>query len=205
MIEKSGIYAIIHSSSGQRYIGSASNTSKRWHRHRKDPSLGVHRNAHLQATWNKYGADAFEFVMLESTADLTIREQYWSDYYEAYQNGVNGWPVARGSRGRKVSQRQRDLAKVHMLNFQHLRQTPEAKAARVAKRRSDRSPGQKLTWEQVREIRDRYGAPSTQGEGRKQVRNGGTSLAQLAAGYGVGVIAIYDIVKLKTWKTDPKL
>lgn len=205
MMEKPGIYAIVHNSSGQRYIGSASNISKRWHRHRKDLSLGVHRNAHLQATWNKYGAAAFEFVVLELTSDLVAREQYWIDHHEAYQHGFNGCPVARSSRGRTVGQRQRDLAKMHLLNFQHLRQTPEAKAARIAKRRSDGSLGQKLNWEQVCAIRDRYGAPSTQGKGRKQVRNGGTSLEQLAAEYGVGMVTIYDIVKWKTWKTDPDL
>lgn len=145
MMEKPGIYAIVHGSSGRRYIGSASNISKRWHRHRKDLSLGIHRNVYLQATWNKYGADAFEFVVLELTTDLTAREQYWIDYYEAYENGFNGCPVARSSRGREISRHQRNLARAHMLNFQHLRQTPEAKAGRIAKRRRSNSLGQKLT------------------------------------------------------------
>ncbi len=203
MVEKPGIYAIIHKSSGRRYVGSASNLSKRWHRHRKDLNCGMHRNAHLQASWDKYGSEAFSFMILELTSDLTIREQYWIDYFDSYACGFNKCPVARSSRGRKTGHRQRESARAHMLDFQYLRQTQEAKASRVAKRRSGNSLGQKLTWEQVCEIRQRYGTPSTHGIGRKQVHNGGVSLKKLAAEYGVGMVTIYDVVKWRTWKTEP--
>jgi predicted GIY-YIG superfamily endonuclease len=54
MTEKPGIYAIRHLESGKVCVGSASNISKRWHRHKKDLRLGVHKNKHLcEIVWRK--------------------------------------------------------------------------------------------------------------------------------------------------------
>ena len=82
MTEKPGIYIIRHIESGKVYVGSASNISKRWHRHRKDLRLGRHPNKHLQAAWTMYGEDAFVFEILELTGEFDAREQYWIDKTE---------------------------------------------------------------------------------------------------------------------------
>jgi hypothetical protein len=65
--ERAGVYAIVHVPTGRMYAGSASNISKRWSRHRQELRDGTHRNAHLQATWTRDGADAFAWRLLAIT------------------------------------------------------------------------------------------------------------------------------------------
>src|SRR5690349_12758627 len=107
MTEKPGIYAIRHLESGKVYVGSASNISKRWHRHKKDLRLGIHRNKHLQAAWTKYGEEAFLFEILELTSELDVREQFWIDKTGCLNadKGYNYCPIARSTRGVKLGPR----------------------------------------------------------------------------------------------------
>lgn len=107
MTERPGVYVIRNTVNGKVYVGSASNISKRWHRHRKDLRLGRHKNLHLQAAWAKYGEGAFVFEVLEHTADLDCREQYWIDATLCTRpsNGYNMAPVARSTRGVKLGTR----------------------------------------------------------------------------------------------------
>jgi len=75
-----GIYAIVNNVSGRRYIGSSVYVSGRWCTHRSLLRRGCHGNPHLQAAWNKYGADAFAFEVLEAVDDkemLHVREDEW--------------------------------------------------------------------------------------------------------------------------------
>lgn len=60
----SGIYAIIHRDSGRWYAGQSINIKSRWQGHRQALRKGKHSNARLQRAWNKYGEDAFDFVVL---------------------------------------------------------------------------------------------------------------------------------------------
>ena len=64
MNNQSGVYVIIHRDSGKFYIGSALRINKRFSAHRCNLKKGKHHNAHLQAAWNKYGEDAFDFEIL---------------------------------------------------------------------------------------------------------------------------------------------
>lgn len=61
----SGIYAIVNTISGKRYVGSTVNLKKRkcqhWYRLRKNK----HGNAHLQNAWNLYGEANFRFEIVE--------------------------------------------------------------------------------------------------------------------------------------------
>ena len=62
----------------------------------------IHYNQHLQNAWNKYGADVFEFYILEKVEDvndLTAREQYWIDKLDAYNDGYNKRELAESNRG----------------------------------------------------------------------------------------------------------
>jgi group I intron endonuclease len=61
----SGVYAIVNTMNGKRYIGSAENLRRRRTAHRSALSKNKHANKHLQAAWNKYGESAFVFVVLE--------------------------------------------------------------------------------------------------------------------------------------------
>ena len=82
-------------------------------------------------------------------------------------------------------------------------QAPEARARRVATRRKENTLGQKVDWQQVCKIREKYGNPSPNGKGRKQRGNGGVTLKALAEEYHVDDVTIFDIVRRKTWKTNP--
>lgn len=73
-----GIYAIRHVASGKTYIGSSSNIASRWRQHKSGLNLKKHGNPKLQLAWNKYGASAFEFVVLEvifDESELLLAEQ----------------------------------------------------------------------------------------------------------------------------------
>jgi group I intron endonuclease len=65
-LHQTGIYAIVNKVTGQTYIGLAGTSfGSRWARHRSELAGCKHVNHLLQADWNSFGADAFEFRILE--------------------------------------------------------------------------------------------------------------------------------------------
>ena len=66
----SGIYKIINKINGKYYVGSSVNIkdypNNRWSRHIADLNANRHHNDYLQRAWNKYGQDAFEFIIIEN-------------------------------------------------------------------------------------------------------------------------------------------
>lgn len=74
------IYQITNMVNGKYYIGSAESFARREWQHKYDLKRGVHKNPRLQAAWNKYGADAFVFEVLEEIAvgvsQLQIEDTY---------------------------------------------------------------------------------------------------------------------------------
>lgn len=82
-----GIYAIIHTPTGRRYVGQSVRIKVRFREHRKALQGNKHYNAKLQRAWNVYGAIEFQFVVLEECVadNLTEREQFYIDQ-EAYFN-----------------------------------------------------------------------------------------------------------------------
>lgn len=143
MTEKPGIYAIRQRQSGKCYVGRAGNISKRWHIHRKNLNSAQHKNLHLQAAWVKYGADSFDWIILELTTNLTEREQFWMDTCNCYQNGFNVCPIARRSRGRILSAAERQMRRTCLQMARCHNQAPEARARRVATRRQEKTLGHK--------------------------------------------------------------
>lgn len=87
-LSDSGIYEILNTVSGDRYIGQASNFTKRWSRHRRMLQRGNHDNQHLQNAWNKYGECAFSFRVVErcEKAVITAAEQRWMDFHQPVYN-----------------------------------------------------------------------------------------------------------------------
>jgi group I intron endonuclease len=115
----SGVYAIIHLESGKAYIGSAVRVRDRIKTHYSLLKLGKHHSVLLQRAWNKYGADAFRFTVLEQchVDSLIEREQYHLNNTRAYdpRHGYNICPTAGSSLGVKqpaeLSARKSELAK----------------------------------------------------------------------------------------------
>ena len=79
-----GIYRITHKASGTTYVGSSTDIEDRWRRHKTALRGGKHYNPHLQHAWDKYGAEAFEWGIIEEAQDegnLLKREQHWLDRF----------------------------------------------------------------------------------------------------------------------------
>jgi group I intron endonuclease len=77
----SGIYAIVNTLNGKRYVGSAVNIYKRRDRHFSDLGRGQHHSQYLQRAYDKYGGDQFTFHVIEQCDKslLIEREQYYID------------------------------------------------------------------------------------------------------------------------------
>lgn len=106
-----GIYKITQTATGKFYIGSSRDIYARWDEHRSSLRRGKHHSKRLQNAWNKYGADAFQFELVEACeqcdgAQLLIREQYWLDSTKCYDKKI-GFNIARDASapaaGREVS------------------------------------------------------------------------------------------------------
>jgi hypothetical protein len=80
-----GIYRITNTIDNKSYIGSSINIEKRWREHNNSLLRGQHHSSHLQRAYNKYGLDAFGFLLVEETSrDLLLeREKYWIEFYNA--------------------------------------------------------------------------------------------------------------------------
>jgi len=104
-MSKDIIYQIKNKVSGKIYIGSTKNLRGRWNTHRSELRNNKHSNTHLQNAFNKYGADSFEFTIIEEvsdTEDLLAREQYYLDNKDPEYNIA---PDAEASaRGRKLTE-----------------------------------------------------------------------------------------------------
>lgn len=68
MKNRSGIYEILNTVNGKRYIGHARKFSKRWKEHVGRLTKGKHHSRHLQAAWDKYGEAAFKFRIILTCA-----------------------------------------------------------------------------------------------------------------------------------------
>lgn len=100
------IYTITNRVNGKRYVGSAVNPKRRWSQHRCDLSAKRHKSPKLQAAWDKYGPEAFDFALVETVgnpSELLVREQFWLDELNTCETGYNCLPVAGSRLGTKHS------------------------------------------------------------------------------------------------------
>lgn len=82
----SGIYAIRRDQ--RLYVGSAVNIRSRWSDHFSKLQSGKHENSYLQRAWDKYGEEAFEFIIIEEcpVEQLLVREQHYIDLHPVRYN-----------------------------------------------------------------------------------------------------------------------
>lgn len=81
------------------YIGSAIDFDERWRLHLQAFKSINHHNRHMQRAWDKYGELQFGFFILEITADMEVREQYWIDKLDA-TNRHRGYNICKAGRNR---------------------------------------------------------------------------------------------------------
>lgn len=171
----SGVYMILDTVSGRRYIGSAVRLWNRRRQHFQSLARGDHHSRFMQKTWNKR-PEALEFsiVLYCDKDNLLMYEQLLLD---AYKPEFNTAPVAGSQLGLKMSDEARaKMRKARRKDFspmtgkKHTDETKAkisktksgvpAKAEHVAKRMAAIKalpipPGpRKLSFNEVREIRD---------------------------------------------------
>lgn len=109
---KSGVYIIMNNLNGKVYVGSSQNIKNRFSEHLRDLRRNRNHNRYLQRAWNKYGEEAFKFVVVEKVPVLFLFEfeQYYIDHYQAANSryGYNSAPFADGPRGVKWTQACKD-------------------------------------------------------------------------------------------------
>lgn len=82
-----GIYEIVNLCDGKAtaYVGSSQDIAQRWSHHRSILRNGQHINSYLQSAWDKYGADAFEWNVIEEVestdALLVVEQRYLNAYF----------------------------------------------------------------------------------------------------------------------------
>ena len=70
----SGVYKITNIENGDVYFGQAVQLATRAMQHEKALVKNKHKNPHLQAAWNKYKSDAFEFEVIAVYPERTERD-----------------------------------------------------------------------------------------------------------------------------------
>ncbi|WP_395406291.1 NUMOD3 domain-containing DNA-binding protein [Pseudoduganella sp. UC29_106] len=138
----SGIYEILNSVNGKRYVGSAKNFRLRWKAHLLHLNRGTHHSRHLQSAWVKHGAEAFRFnkLLICEAKDLIFFEQR---AFDAFKPEYNIAPIAGSCLGVKHSEETKQKLRVVKLGNQHTlgyRHTPEAIEKLRAKQTGVESP-----------------------------------------------------------------
>lgn len=136
MVNNCGIYQIKNTITGDYYIGSSSNLQKRIWTHRWCLSKNTHCNRHLQNSWNKHGADSFEFslILLCDPENKLYYEQVLLDgLHPAYNLAINAAAPGQGLRPSETTRRKLSEASRgntyclgHTLTEEHKRKISES-------------------------------------------------------------------------------
>ena len=103
-----GIYKITNNITGEFYIGSSKNIEKRWTNHKSLSTHKQHPNSKLYKSMAQYGLNNFTFEVIEETADLKKREQYWIKQLKPSYNNI--YAKGRNTERRKESNRRYNKA-----------------------------------------------------------------------------------------------
>jgi len=99
--KETGIFRITNTANGKIYLGSSLNLHGPLNKHAFMLKMGSHINKALQADWNKCGADAFAFEIVEKVKpsddpafnvedELSLLEQIWIEKEQPFsERGYN--------------------------------------------------------------------------------------------------------------------
>ena len=179
-----GIYIIRNTVNGKVYIGQSRRLTNRQYTHFRSLEKGEHHNKHLQRSYDTYGADAFEFEVLEycDLENLDEREKYWIKQYDAV-NGDRGYNNEYGGNvGKEVSERVREAKRGE--NNPMYGKVP-SEETRLKMRMSSIGTNTNLTAEQVYQMKE-------------ELLNGMTE-RQASEKYGITIAAVGKIRTCKNW------
>lgn len=77
----SGIYCLVNTTNGKRYVGSSKNIAYRTSRHLGHLKAGAHCNGHMQSAWNLGQRFAVQILEVCDEVVLVEREQFFIDKY----------------------------------------------------------------------------------------------------------------------------
>jgi predicted GIY-YIG superfamily endonuclease len=134
----SGIYSITCAANGKQYVGSAVNISSRWRIHQCLLRKGCHHSIKLQRVFNKYGAETFEYSVLEAVDDKTKLVEREQAHMDALKPWMNMNPRAGSALGNRwtdeqkrrasIAQKEASKTRVHPLKGTKGMMSPEVRA-----------------------------------------------------------------------------
>lgn len=110
-----GVYQIRNTINEKVWIDSSVNVPAKFNRYKLQLNAGLHPSKTLQADWNEFGEDAFEFELLEPleprsdpnydyAGDLECLEDLWFEKLEPYgEKGYNERKKTREERLRMIA------------------------------------------------------------------------------------------------------
>ncbi len=110
-----GIYKITCLANKRIYIGSSVELVTRLQRHRWEMKNNVHHNPILQASYNKHGAESFQYEVIEKCPRdaLVEREQYWMDFYKAAERGTGFNVIPKADRSEMAEETKRKISEAN--------------------------------------------------------------------------------------------
>ncbi len=126
-----GIYMIKNNISGNTYIGSTSNLSRRISRHKYVIKNCLRDNLYILEDAQKYGLNSFEFNILEhcNVDDLKDREDH---YFKLYNPTYNVWPTIFSAKNRHYSSEQKEnLVQSALINLDKINLNKEANSLKL--------------------------------------------------------------------------
>ena len=132
-----GIY-VITLDDGRCYVGSTAQTfKKRWAEHRQRLNKGSHPNLHLVRAWQKYGENAFTFLVLEELdlVDEAIRIERENFWIAKLKPDFNIAPVAGSVLGLKRREETKQL--LREINLTYWENNPRPKGYKRSKEIGD--------------------------------------------------------------------
>lgn len=126
-----GIYGIVNKINGKTYIGQTGERFLRryWH-HQWKLKNGSHDNKYLQESWNKYGEDNFDFVVIEVVSNRSVLDELEIKYINKYKSNNQSYNMLLGGRGRRGFAMSENAKKIigdknrqHMLGAKHSDET----------------------------------------------------------------------------------
>lgn len=164
---KTGVYRWFCRMSTKSYVGGAYvSLRKREYEHRRELRAGTHFNRHLQAAWNLYGEDSFEFHVLMRCSAIEVKgwEQYWIDGLQSYLSccGYNKAPTAASTLGFKWSdEAKRNMSEVAKKRSPELVALQSERMIKAAAARAGKPRNPEAVAKAAKALRGRKRSPET--------------------------------------------
>jgi len=115
-ITQSAIYMFKNTINSKIYIGQSVDVYSRYSKHKKSEFSSCINPTRFVNAIKKYGFNNFEFSIIEfvEKENLTIREQFWMDFYKSYlrEFGYNACPAAGSPFGYKHTKETREKVSI---------------------------------------------------------------------------------------------